>query len=86
MRDIICNEMKDIYERCQGEEEIRESLRLERATEEECERRDVDARSIIRGERLSSCLRGKRAEACAAKVLAAVFSRNEYYYNGINKS
>lgn len=49
MRDIICNEMKEIYERSEGEDEIREVLQLERSMELECDRREADARVIIRG-------------------------------------
>lgn len=53
MRDIICSEMKEIYDRSEGEEDIREVLQLERAMELECGRRDADARVIIRGTKLS---------------------------------
>lgn len=53
MRDIICNEMKEIYDRSEGEDEIREVLRLEHAMELECERRETDAKIIIRGESVS---------------------------------
>lgn len=51
MRDIICHEMRNLYDRPEGEEDVREILNLERATELECERRETDARTIIRGER-----------------------------------
>lgn len=51
MRDIINNDMRDIYDREEGEDDIREVLELEGAMEMECERRDTDARAIIRGER-----------------------------------
>lgn len=54
MRDIINNDMRDIYERAEGEEDIREVLELEGAMELECERRDTDARIMIRGERQKS--------------------------------
>lgn len=49
MRDIINNDMRDIYERAEGEEDIREVLELESAMEMECERRDTDAKALIRG-------------------------------------
>lgn len=49
MRDIICNEMKEIYDRSEGEDEIREVLQLDRSMESECDGRDKDARVIIRG-------------------------------------
>lgn len=50
MRDIICNEMKEIYGRSEGEDEIREILQLERSMEIECDSREADARFLIRGE------------------------------------
>lgn len=50
MRDIINNDMRDIYERTEGEDDIREVLELEGAMEMECDRRDTDARAIIRRE------------------------------------
>ena len=49
MRDIICNEMKEIYGRSEGEDEIREILQLERSMEIECDSREADARFLIRG-------------------------------------
>ena len=51
MRDIINNDMRDIYERSEGEDDIREVLELEGAMYLECERRDSDARALIQGER-----------------------------------
>ena len=50
MRDIISNEMTGVYNRSEGQDDIREILQLERATELECERRETDARMVIRGE------------------------------------
>lgn len=50
MTDIVCNDMKELYDRGDAEEEIREVLQLERAIDMECERRETDARKIIRGE------------------------------------
>lgn len=50
MRDIINNDMRDIYDRPEGEDDIREVLELEGAMYLECERRDADARALIRGE------------------------------------
>lgn len=63
MRDIINNDMRDIYDRAEGEDDIREVLELEGAMELECERRDMDARAMIRGERQ------KRARAICCIVL-----------------
>lgn len=54
MRDIINDDMRDIYERSEGEDDIREVLELEGAMEMECERRDADARALIRGEHKST--------------------------------
>eukprot|EP00903_Cladosiphon_okamuranus_P015369 g14195.t1 len=48
MRDIINNDMRDIYERAEGEDDIHEVLELEGAMEMECERRDTDAKALIR--------------------------------------
>lgn len=59
VKDIICNEMRDMYGRSEGgEDDIREVLRLERATEMQCERRETDARNIIRSEDLDGCVGG----------------------------
>lgn len=55
MRDIINNDMRDIYKRAEGEDDIREVLELESAMEMECERRDTDARALIRGEQENAC-------------------------------
>lgn len=55
MRDIIYKEMKEHYDRSEEADDIREVLRLQRATEQECERREIDARNIICGERVAPC-------------------------------
>lgn len=49
MRDIVSNDMPQIYDRTAGEDDIREVLELETAMEMECERREMDARAMIRG-------------------------------------
>ncbi|CAM9677146.1 unnamed protein product [Ectocarpus sp. 13 AM-2016] len=48
MRDIVNNDMPQIYDRTAGVDDVREVLELEAAMEVECERREMDARAMIR--------------------------------------
>lgn len=50
MKDIINNELTSIYDRTEGEDDIREVLELESVMEMECRRREMDARALIRGD------------------------------------
>lgn len=52
LRDVIA-QMKDMYDRSEGQDDIREVLQLERSMKLECDRRETDARAIIRGETTS---------------------------------
>lgn len=52
LRDVIA-QMKDMYDRSEGQDDIREVLQLERSMKSECDRRETDARAIIRGEMTS---------------------------------
>lgn len=49
MRDIVSNDMPQIYDRTAGVDDVNEVLELEAAMEMECERREMDARAMIRG-------------------------------------
>lgn len=50
LKDIVYHDMKGLYERGEAEKDIRDVLQLERSIEQEVERRNTDARSIIKGE------------------------------------
>lgn len=50
LKDIVCNDMRGLYERGEAEHDIHEVIQLEREIGQEYERRSVDVKALIQGE------------------------------------